>query len=47
MDFAQILLVIDKMVVTMFAITGALVTGRRVLQLGVRTATIPKPKRRR
>ena len=47
MDFAQILLVIDKMVVTMFAITGALVTGRRVLPLEVRAATIPQPKRRK
>jgi len=47
MDFAQILLVIDKMVVTMFAITGTLVTGRRVLPLEVRAATIPQPKRRK
>ena len=47
MDFAQILLVTDKMVVTMFAITGALMTGRRVLQLGFRAATIPQPKRRK
>ena len=47
MDFAQILLFIDKMVVTMFAITGALVTGRRGLQVGVRAATIPQPKRRK
>ena len=47
MDFAKMLLVIGNMVETMFAITGALVTGRRVLQLGVRTATIPKPKRRK
>lgn len=47
MDFAQILLVIDKMVVTMFAITGALVTGRRALTLEVRAATIPQPKRRK
>ena len=39
MDFAQILLVIDKMVATMFAITGALLTGRRVLPLEVRAAT--------
>ena len=33
MDFAKILLVIDKMVLTMFAIIGTLVTGRRVLPL--------------
>ena len=39
MDFAQILLVIDKMFVTMFAITGALLTGRRVLPLEIRAAT--------
>ena len=39
MDFAQILLVIDKMVVTMFAITGALLTGRRFLPLEIRAAT--------
>ena len=47
MNFAQILLVIDKMVVTMFAIIGTLVTGGRVLPLEVRAATIPQPKRRK
>ena len=47
MDFAQILLVIDKMVVTMFAITGALMTGRRALPLEVRAATIHRLKRRK
>ena len=47
MDFAKMLLVIDNMVVTMFAFTGALVTGRRVLQLEIRASTIPQPKRRK
>lgn len=45
MDFANMLLVIDNMVVAMFAITGALMTGRRVLPLEVRAATIHRLKR--
>ena len=47
MNLAKKFLVIDNMVVTMFAITGALVIGRRVLQLEARAATVPQPKRQR